>query len=69
VTQILDAFRIARHAFVRRLEGYDDALITRSALHPRLAQPMRLIDHVLFVAEHDDHHLATITRLRRGAGR
>jgi hypothetical protein len=26
---------------------------------------MRVIDHVLFVAEHDDHHLATITSLLR----
>jgi hypothetical protein len=26
---------------------------------------MRVIDHVLFVAEHDDHHLATITALLR----
>ena len=67
--EILDAFHAARSALVHRLEGYDDALIIRSALHPRLAQPMRVIDHVLFVAEHDDHHLATITRLRRAAGR
>jgi hypothetical protein len=34
-----------------------------SSLHPRLQQPMRLIDHALFVAEHDDHHLARITEL------
>jgi hypothetical protein len=26
---------------------------------------MRLIDFVLFVAEHDDHHLGAITELRR----
>ena len=63
--EILDAFRAARGAFLRRLESVDDALVTRSALHPRLAQPMRLVDHVLFVAEHDDHHLATISVLRR----
>lgn len=69
VRAIIDAFRTARAAIVRRLEAYDDALITRTALHPRLEQPMRLIDHVLFVAEHDDHHLATITRLRRDFGR
>jgi len=24
-----------------------------------------VLDHVLFVAEHDDHHLATITALLR----
>jgi hypothetical protein len=26
---------------------------------------MRVLDHVLFVAEHDDHHLAAITALLR----
>lgn len=60
---ILAGFRRERDAIVKRLEGYDDTLIVRTSLHPRLAQPMRLIDHVFFVAEHDDHHLATITAL------
>lgn len=63
VTDILAAFRRERERFVSRLEGYDDTLVVRTALHPRLAQPMRVIDHVFFVAEHDDHHLATITAL------
>jgi hypothetical protein len=26
---------------------------------------MRLLDHAYFVAEHDDHHLATMSALRR----
>jgi hypothetical protein len=26
---------------------------------------MRLLDLIFFVAEHDDHHLAQITRLKR----
>lgn len=63
VTDVLAAFRRERERFVSRLEGYDDTLVVRTAMHPRLAQPMRLIDHVFFVAEHDDHHLATITAL------
>jgi uncharacterized damage-inducible protein DinB len=63
VTDILAAFRRERERFVSRLESYDDALVVRTALHPRLGQPMRVIDHVFFVAEHDDHHLATITAL------
>jgi hypothetical protein len=37
----------------------------RTALHPRLKRPMRLVDLCFFVAEHDDHHLATVTRLAR----
>jgi len=35
----------------------------RTSLHPRLKQPMRLVDHLHFVAEHDDHHLAKIWEL------
>jgi len=65
VADTLAAFRAERAAIVQRLEGYDDALVVRTARHPRLDQSMRLIDFVLFVAEHDDHHLATITALRR----
>jgi hypothetical protein len=48
----------------------DPAAFSRTALHPRLGTPMRLLDHVLFIAEHDDHHLARISwLLRRFSGR
>jgi uncharacterized damage-inducible protein DinB len=57
------AFRRARFQLVERLDGVDAGAVERSARHPRLDQPMRLIDLVFFVAEHDDHHLATITDL------
>lgn len=66
IGDLLAAFRAARLAMVERLEGADDELVERVAEHPRLRQPMRLLDHLHFVAEHDDHHLATITRLLRG---
>ena len=65
LSDLLAAFRREREAMVERLERYDESLIVRTSLHPRLEQPMRVIDHVLFVAEHDDHHLATITLLLR----
>lgn len=54
-----------RARWVRRLDELEDALVERTALHPRLEQPMRVLDHVVFVAEHDDHHLAEVTRLKR----
>lgn len=41
----------------------EPALFARAMLHPRLKQPMRLVDHLYFVAEHDDHHLACIWEL------
>jgi hypothetical protein len=49
---------------VERLAGWSPAEFERSALHPRLKQPMRAIDLCLFVAEHDDHHLARVAELR-----
>lgn len=63
--EVLAAFRTSRSRLLRRLEGLDDAGIVRAALHPRLGQPMRLMDMVVFAAEHDDHHLARARELLR----
>jgi len=57
---ILDDFREARLRLVERVTQLDTRLLSNSKLHPRLKQPMRLVDHLYFVAEHDDHHLARI---------
>jgi len=63
IDSILSAFRKQRRLFVQRLEAANESLIGRSALHPRLKTPMRLIDYAYFIAEHDDHHLARISEL------
>ena len=63
--RILSSFRSARSELVRKLEDLDGAAFSKTALHPRLNTPMRLLDHVFFVAEHDDHHLARISCLVR----
>lgn len=65
IDEITSKFRKARATWVNRLDRLDDSLIERTALHPRLQKPMRTIDLVYFVAEHDDHHLAEIARLKR----
>lgn len=62
---LLALFRSARESFVRRLEAMSEEEVARTALHPRLGKQMRVIDLALFVAEHDDHHLASITELSR----
>jgi len=62
---ILKAFRAARHEIVGRLESLDAEIFARSALHPRLNVPMRLVDMLFFQAEHDDYHLARISELKR----
>ena len=63
--EVLAAFRAARQSFVRRLEALTEAEVSASALHPRLQKQMRVIDMAYFTAEHDDHHLAAVSELRR----
>ena len=55
---ILSNLRSQRAGWVDKLEAITGSDLTRTALHPRLQQPMRIIDWTYFVAEHDDHHLA-----------
>lgn len=63
VNEILAAFRAARLRLADRVETVPPSEFARSLAHPRLKQPMRLVDHLFFVAEHDDHHLAKIWEL------
>jgi len=63
LAEILRNFRGARKTLVDRASALDPALFSRSIPHPRLKQPMRLVDHLFFAAEHDDHHLAKIWEL------
>ncbi len=65
---ILTAFTEARAELVRRLESLAPARFGQSALHPRLNQPMRIVDMMYFQAEHDDYHLARISDLTRQCG-
>ena len=61
--QILAEFRAVRATLLHRVDALDASLFSRSIPHPRLKTPMRLVDHLYFVAEHDDHHLACIWEL------
>jgi hypothetical protein len=60
IEDILAEFRKARLRLVDGAAGVDPAIFARSIPHPRLKTPLRLVDHLYFVAEHDDHHLARI---------
>jgi uncharacterized damage-inducible protein DinB len=65
VEAILSDFRRARLELVNRVNEIEPAMFARTMIHPRLKKPMRLVDHLYFVAEHDDHHLAHILELVR----
>jgi len=60
---ILSSFRRERAKLMQRVEALDAGAFGRELLHPRMKTPMRLVDHMYFVAEHDDHHLAWIWQM------
>jgi uncharacterized damage-inducible protein DinB len=63
LNEILADFRRDRLQLVDRVSPLPAETLSRTLLHPRLKQPMRLVDHLCFIAEHDDHHLARIWEL------
>ena len=65
--QILAEFRAAREILLKRVDELSPSLFAQAIPHPRLKTPMRLVDHLYFVAEHDDHHLARIWELVNAA--
>ena len=65
---LLAEFRSARGVLLKRLELLNPSLFSQAIPHPRLKTPMRLVDHLYFVAEHDDHHLAQIWELVHNTG-
>jgi uncharacterized damage-inducible protein DinB len=65
IQEILAEFRKARRRLADYLQKQNPSSFERDLLHPRLKTPMRLVDHLYFVAEHDDHHLAWIWELIR----
>ncbi len=65
IVELLGDFRKERAALMARFEQLDESDWGKSALHPRLKQPMRIVDIAFFDAEHDDYHLARIGELIR----
>lgn len=60
---IIERFRIERTTTTNYLSALPIDAFASTATHPRLKKSIRLIDYMEFVAEHDDHHLATIRDL------
>lgn len=65
IEELTAKFEEVRTHTVLSLQALEEADIFKQALHPRLEIPMRMMDLFLFVAEHDDHHLARITYLQK----
>jgi len=65
IHELLAEFAEQRGKLVKRLKNLSTDAFSRSAYHRRLDVQMRLVDMLHFQAEHDDHHIRTITRLRQ----
>ena len=63
IVEIIRKLTAGREALVNRLEELKVDQVAIVAIHPRLQKPMRLLDWMYFVAEHDDHHLALARRV------
>lgn len=65
IEEVLARLRRRRGELVARLETLAPADFARSSMHPRLGVPMRIVDMMLFHAEHDDYHMARMRALLR----
>ena len=64
---LMQSFVVERQRILETIYDYDRGTLGLMSVHPRLGQPMRLIDSLYFIAEHDDHHIAKISGLLRNA--
>ena len=64
LAEILEEFTALRAGTLAQVKQLSETELARTAVHPRLRQPMSVVDLCFFVAEHDDHHLRTIEELR-----
>jgi len=65
IGELLRRFRQDRARLVARFEEVNEKDWGKSSVHPRLRQPMRLVDVAYFDAEHDDYHLGRMRELVR----
>lgn len=63
ILDLISDFDKQRKELIHELKNCVSGDLSRESKHPRLGTPMRIVDLAFFVAEHDDHHLATMTEL------
>ena len=63
IQDLLNDLSNIRGVLVSNLEKLTTEEVFKSSLHTRLNTPMSIMDLFLFVAEHDDHHLARINEI------
>ncbi|MBT8256167.1 MAG: DinB family protein [Bacteroidia bacterium] len=63
---LLNDLQTARIQLLSAYLKLAEECLQHEAIHPRLKVPMRPVDLLFFVAEHDDHHLTTILDIKNG---
>lgn len=63
IEKIIGDFQQKRNKTIQLLNSFNKEDFLHSLYHPRLQQPMRIIDLMYFVTEHDQHHLNTILKI------
>ena len=66
MSKILSEFKTVRSAMVGYMRTLESEATSLTAWHERLNSRLNLVDHMWFIAEHDDHHLASIRLLISG---
>lgn len=62
--QLIAQFVLKRQHLIEQFESLADEQVSLKLHHQRLNVHMNAADTAYFIAEHDDHHLASITELR-----
>jgi uncharacterized damage-inducible protein DinB len=65
ISSLVERFLDERSQSLALLDGVDVLDESLTSMHPRLQQPMRVIDLASFVADHDEHHLGVIREMIR----
>ncbi|MBN8860062.1 MAG: GNAT family N-acetyltransferase [Sphingobacteriales bacterium] len=66
--ELINNFRHQRTKTIDFLNNLQKSDFTKRSIHPRLQQPMRIIDLMHFVAEHDQHHLNAVLNIINKSG-
>lgn len=63
IDALITDFNTQRHKLILTYKDLSAPALNHIALHPRLKRPMRPVDLLFFVAEHDDHHITSIKKI------
>ncbi len=63
IQDLIDSFQRERKKLIDTYDSLSLEAQNHAALHPRIKMPMKPVDLLFFVAEHDDHHLTSIDML------